>query len=264
MSAAKTRQLVNILALAAVVAFNFISQALPLNGQTSAEIANRYRDMLYFPANYAFSIWGIIYTFLIVFGVYQALPSQRDNPYVARIGYLFAASSAFNIAWLTCFHYNQFALSIVMMLLLLATLLAIYVRIGVGVTNVPRAVKIAVHIPFSIYLGWITAATIANAGYVLVDAGWNGLGLSPELWAVMMLTVTGLVATALVWLRRDIAYGLVIVWAVSAIAVRHGAISSVAVAAVAVAGVTAVLVVLVALRMFGGGSSPAVAGSAHA
>ncbi|MBK9122503.1 MAG: tryptophan-rich sensory protein [Chloroflexi bacterium] len=264
MSGIRAGQLVNILALAAVVAFNFISQSLPLNGQTSAEIANRYSNMLYFPANYAFSIWGVIYTFLIIFGVYQALPSQRDNPAVQRIGYLFAASSVFNIAWLTCFHYNQFALSMVMMLLLLGTLLAIYIRLGIGVSEVSRVTKIAIHVPFSIYIGWITAATIANAGYLLVDAGWDGFGISSEVWAVIMLTVTGIVAAGMVWLRRDIAYGLVIVWAVSAIAVRHGAISSVAVAAVAVAGLTAVLVVLVALRMFGGGSSPAVAGSARA
>ena len=98
MNGGKLRQLANILALSVVIAFNSISQALPLNGQTSAQIANRYPDMLYFPANYAFSIWGIIYAFLTAFAIYQALPSQRNNPIFDKIGYLFVASSVFNIA----------------------------------------------------------------------------------------------------------------------------------------------------------------------
>lgn len=248
MNGGKLRQLANILALSVVIAFNSISQALPLNGQTSAQIANRYPDMLYFPANYAFSIWGIIYAFLTAFAIYQALPSQRNNPIFERIGYLFVASSVFNIAWLTCFHFNSFPLSMVMMVLLLVTLITIYLRLEIGVKPVSRAVKWFVHVPFSIYLGWITAATITNASYVLVDAGWQGFGIAPQAWAVIMLAVTGVVAFALVFTRRDIAYGLVIVWAAGAIASRHSAIAPVQLAALAVCAVTGAIVLFVAYR----------------
>ena len=249
------RQFINIVALSVVVAFNAISQALPLNGQTSADIANRYPDMLYFPANFAFSIWGVIYTFLAAFVIYQALPAQRENPLIRRIGYLFALSSVFNIAWLTAFHYDQYVLSMGAMILLLLTLLTLYVRVGIGVTAVKPIEKWTVHIPFSLYLGWITAATITNAGYVLTDLGWDGFGISNEVWAVIMLAVTGVLASAMVIGRRDLAYGLVIVWAVAAIAVRHSEVQMVFVTAVAVAAIVAAIILIRAFTMLRQGPS---------
>jgi hypothetical protein len=249
------RQFLNIVAFSATVAFNSLSQALPLNNQTSADIANRYPNMLYFPANYAFSIWGVIYAFLLAFTVYQALPSQRTNPIFDRIGYLFVASGLFNIGWLTAFHYDQFPLSMVLMILLLATLLAIYIRLDIGGAPVSRREKWLVHIPFSLYLGWITAATVTNAGYVLTDAGWNGFGLSNEIWAVIMLTITGAIAAFMVLARRDVAYGLVIIWAVTAIASRHSGIQVVMLAALTVSAAVALMVAARLFMNISGGSS---------
>jgi translocator protein len=238
----------NVVALASVVAVNFLAEAIPLNGLTSAEIANRYPDLYYFPANYAFSIWSVIYVFLIAFGVYQALPARRIDPFVDRVGWLFVASCAFNAAWLISFHYLLFPLSMVMMLALLATLIAIYVRLGIGRTSVGRGTAWLVHVPFSLYLGWITAATITNAAYVLRDAGWGGFGIESQTWGVVMLAVTGMLAAYIVVTRRDSAYGAVIVWAVAAIAVRHADIQVVQLAALAVAGFIALLVVYTVWR----------------
>src|SRR5687768_346813 len=183
----RMRPIVNLIALLVVLAVNFLAEALPLNGLTSAQIANRYPDLLYFPANYAFSIWSVIYAFLIAFGIYQVLPAQRNNPHLQRIGWLFVVSCVFNAAWLISFHYLQFAISMVMMIALLITLIAIYWRLGVGVEPVSRATKWLIHVPFSLYLGWITAATITNAAYVLTDAGWGGFGIEAQTWAIVML-----------------------------------------------------------------------------
>ena len=166
MSTDKLRPIVNLVALLGVLAINFLAEAIPLNDLTSAQIANRYPDLLYFPANYAFSIWSVIYAFLIAFGIYQVLPAQRDNPHLQRIGWLFVVSCIFNAAWLISFHYLQFAFSMVMMVGLLATLITIYLRLRIGIEPVSRATKWLIHVPFSIYLGWITAATITNAAYV--------------------------------------------------------------------------------------------------
>lgn len=249
------RQFFNIIALSVTIAFNAISEALPLNGQTSADIANRYPDMLYFPANYAFSIWGVIYAALLAFVIYQALPSQRENPIFRRIGYLFVVSCVFNIGWLTAFHYNLFPLSMILMVLLLATLLTIYIRLDIGGVPVAPREKWLVHVPFSLYLGWITAATITNAGYVLTDAGWNGFGITNTTWAVIMLSITAAIAAFMVLIRRDIAYGLVIVWAVSSIASRHAEVQPVQIAALTVSVLVALMV---AARFFinisGGGA----------
>lgn len=246
----RIRQIVNLAALLVVLAVNFLAEAIPLNGLTSAQIANRYPDLLYFPANYAFSIWSVIYTFLIAFGIYQVLPAQSDNPHLRRIGWLFVASCVFNAAWLISFHYLQFAISMVMMVALLITLIVIYWRLGVGVEPVSRATKWLIHVPFSLYLGWITAATITNAAYVLTDAGWSGFGIEAQTWAIVMLAITGVLAGYIVYTRRDIAYGLVIVWAVTSIAVRHADIASISLTSIIVSVAVALLVTYALWRYF--------------
>lgn len=246
----RMQQIANFVALLGVLAVNFLAEAIPLNGLTSSEIANRYPDILYFPANYAFSIWSVIYAFLIAFGIYQVLSAQRDNPALRRIGWLFVASCIFNAAWLISFHYLQFALSMIMMIALLITLITIYWRLGIGVEPVSRATKWLIHVPFSLYLGWITAATITNAAYVLTDAGWGGFGIEAQTWAVIMLAITGVLAGYVVYTRRDIAYGLVIVWAVTSIAVRHADVPIVNLASIIVSVVVALLVAYALWRYF--------------
>jgi hypothetical protein len=244
------RPIVNLIALLVVLTVNFLAEALPLNGLTSAQIANRYPNLLYFPANYAFSIWSVIYAFLIAFGIYQVLPAQRNNPHLQRIGWLFVASCVFNAAWLISFHYLQFAISMVMMIALLITLIVIYWRLGVGIEPVSRATKWLIHIPFSLYLGWITAATITNAAYVLTDAGWGGFGIEAQTWAIVMLAITGVLAGYIVYTRRDIAYGLVIIWAVTSIAVRHADIAPVNLTSIIVSVAVALLVAYALWRYF--------------
>lgn len=206
------RQLMNVIALVVMIVMNGLSEALPINGQTSAEIANRL-PILFVPANYVFSIWGVIYMLLIGFGIYQALPSQRENPLLEKIGYWFVLSCAANATWLVLFHYDLFALSMVTMVVLLVSLIVIYTRIEVGQKSLTLKEKVLIHIPFSTYLGWITVATVANASYVLYDAGWDGFGISGEVWATAMLVIATGIVLAIIYTRSDIAYVSVIVWA---------------------------------------------------
>lgn len=232
------RQWVNMIALVVTLVVNFASEAIPLNGQTSAEIANRL-PILFVPANYVFSIWGVIYTLLIGFGVYQVLPSQKANPLLRHIGYWFAVTCAANAVWLVLFHYNLFALSMVAMVILLVSLIVIYTRIGVGRIHVSRAEHWFMHIPFSTYLGWITVATIANAAYVLYDAGWNGFGIAGEVWTVLMLVIASVLTLTIIYLRRDVAYTAVLVWALVGIVNKQADTPVVAVTAGVVALVIA-------------------------
>lgn len=249
---------INIVAFVATLVINYLSQTPLLNGITTAEIANRFPDSLYFPANSAFSIWGLIYSFLLAYLINQAIPSQRSNPLLKRIGWLFVVTSVFNSAWVLAFQFG-FApgngvfilglLSMVFMLGLLLTLLTIYIRLDIGGAPVSRRDKWLIHIPFSIYLGWITAATIANATYILTDIGWDGFGLGKETWALIMLIVTDVVAALMVWFRRDIAYGLVIVWAVGWIYGRYNGTEFTLTSTAALVIALAVAVV-VAVRFF--------------
>lgn len=206
------RQFINIVGLVFVFIINGAAEAIPLNGQTSAEISNRL-PIYFVPANYVFSIWGVIYVLLTIFTVYQALPSQRENPYLRKIGYWFALTCLANGTWLVLFHYNQFPLSLVAMLILLAALIVIYTRIEVGKVAVSNATRWCIQIPFSVYLGWITVATVANASYVLSDAGWNGFGISGPVWAAIMLVVAAVITLTIIVTRRDAAYTAVLLWA---------------------------------------------------
>ena len=239
------RQGVNLAALILTLVVNGLANALPLNGQTSAEIANRI-PILFVPANYVFSIWGVIYLFLIGFGIYQALPSQRENPILRRIGYLFVVSCIGNAGWLFSFHYEQFPLSMILMIIVLLSLIAIYIRTGIGRLNVSRADKWLIHIPFSIYLGWITVATIANASYVLYVAEWDRFGIPDEIWTVTMLIVATIIVLLLIFRHSDIAYTAVIVWALVGIVVKQSDIQSVALTAAAMTVI--VILALLATR----------------
>jgi benzodiazapine receptor len=242
------RQVVNVVAVVAVLVVNGLANALPLNGQTTGEISDRFQ-VYFVPAGYVFSIWGLIYLGLLAFAVFQALPSQRDNPRLRRVGYLFAASCAANIAWLFLWHYEQFVLTLVAMVALLLLLIVIYLRLGIGLAAVSPAERWLVHVPFSIYLGWITVATIANVTTVLDFLGWSGWGVSDETWAVIMLVAAGLIAAAMSLTRGDVAYSLVIMWALAGIGVKHAGTPLVAVTAwVTTAFVGVMLVVGVVLK----------------
>lgn len=237
------RQVVNLSALAVTVVVNGLANALPLNGQTTGEISDRF-DVFFVPAGYVFSIWGLIYLGLIAFGIYQALPAQRENPRLRSIGYLFALSSIANAAWIFLWHYEVYPLTLVAMLILLFSLIAIYLRLDIGRVKVSRNERWLVDLPFSIYLGWITVATIANATSLLDYLNWSGWGINPEVWALIMLIAATVIASAVSLTRGDVAYMLVIVWAFAGIAVKHQATATVAWGAWITAGLVAVMLVV--------------------
>src|SRR4030066_548255 len=93
------RQISVILTIAATIVINGLANALPINGQNTGEISDRFQ-VYFVPAGYFFSIWGLIYIGLIAYAVFQALPSQRENPRLRQTGYLVAGSGLANIVWL--------------------------------------------------------------------------------------------------------------------------------------------------------------------
>ncbi|MBN2554350.1 MAG: hypothetical protein JXA97_00300 [Anaerolineales bacterium] len=219
----KNRQLfrtMNLLAYVATLIINGLANALPLNGLSTGEISDRF-DVFFVPAGYVFSIWGVIYLALGAFAVYQILPSQRENALLDRIGYWFAFSAAANIAWIFLWHFEIFPLTVVAMGLLLISLIVIYLRLDIGRGKPSRGDRWFVKIPFQIYLGWIAVATIANMTSLLDFIGWNGWGISPELWAVVMLSVGALVGMLISFIRFDEPFVLVLIWAFAGIAIKH-------------------------------------------
>ena len=243
----KLKKILNWFGLIVVIAVNAAANILPLNGKTTGEISDNV-PTLFTPAGYVFSIWSVIYLGLLAFACYQSQRAQRITEVRERIGYWFFVSCIFNSAWIVAWHYEQFPLTLVLMLGLLISLLAIYLGLDIGRRRVSAAESRWVNLPFSIYLGWISVATIANVSAVLYTSGWNGGPLSPELWTVIMVIVAALLGLAMSALRKDVGYPPVIVWALVGIAVARSGIWLIAVSSAMGAAVVLLAWVVARLR----------------
>lgn len=241
------RQIAVVVSVVATIVVNTLANALPLNGLQTGEISDRF-PIYFVPAGYVFAIWGVIYLGLLAFAAYQALPSQRANMRLQNAAAPFIVASAANIAWIFLWHYERFPATLVAMVALLLSLIAIYLRLGTGRTRVSPAERWAVRVPFSLYLGWITVATVANVTQVLYYVGWDGWGIGPGAWAAIMLAVAVVLAALMALTRRDVAYLAVLAWAFIGIAVKHAAVPMVATSAWAATLVVAALIAWATLK----------------
>jgi len=235
-------QIVNVLLVLATIVINVLANALPLNGLNTGEISDRF-DILFVPAGYVFSIWGLIYIGLIAFAIYQALPAQRDNARIEAITPAFVAASLSNIVWIFLWHYEKFILTIFAMLVLLISLISIYLTLRKGKKPI-KAEWWCVFLPFSIYLGWVSVATIANATQWLYALNWTGWGISGAVWAIILLVIGTLLAAVMRLQKNDVAYGLVLVWSFVGIGIAQAATPLVANAAYLFAVVILLILVL--------------------
>ncbi len=221
------RQISVVLTIVATIVVNVLADALPINGLGTGQISDLFK-VYFVPAGYVFSIWGLIYLGLIAFAVFQALPSQRENPRLRRTGWWICLGGLANIAWIFLWHYKMFALTVIAMLILLGTLIVTYLHLGIGQTKVSPAERYTTQLTFSIYLGWITVATVANITSLMDYLNWNGFGIAPEIWMGIVLAAVLVIAVVMNFTRRDVAYTAVILWALAGIAVKFSGVPAVA------------------------------------
>jgi hypothetical protein len=220
-------RITNTVAFGITLAVNYMANALPVNGLSTGEISDRF-DVFFKPAGYAFSIWGVIYLGLLVFVVFQFSPARVGEDTVSRIGPFFSLNCLANAVWLLLWHYEMFTLSVAVMAVILLSLIKIYRSLNIGGKRAAATVRWTVHLPFSLYLGWICVATIANVTIYLNWLSWDGLGIPAEIW-YGIVSVLGLGLSALFALRRgDAVVSLVILWAYVAVAVHNADIGTVA------------------------------------
>ncbi len=223
MTSTKPLQLLNVSGFLFMMTMNVLANALPLFGRNTGEISALFPN-LFVPAGFTFSIWGIIYLLLLLFTIVQmrgAFGKGKPAPaYVEAIGPWYFISSMANGLWIIVWHALQPLLSLAVMLLLLWSLIRIYQALDRAASGEN---KFTVRLPISVYLGWISVATIANATAVLVHYGWGGLGLSPETWTVVMVAVAVAAGVLFLWKRADVPYALVIIWALYGILSRTAA-----------------------------------------
>ena len=222
------RQILVVIAVLAVIVVNSLANIVPFNGQTTGEVSDNLSNY-FVPAGYVFSIWGLIYLGLVVYAIFQGRSTEINNSRLKAVSGWFLLSSVANIVWLLFWHYNQFILTVPVMLVLLASIIKIYLILRRGNPQISRGEFWAVRVPFSIYLGWITVATVANLTDVLYYLNWNGFGISAVAWMSIILLAVLVIVALVNFTRRDIGYTLVILWALIGIGLKHAAVSAVAI-----------------------------------
>jgi hypothetical protein len=250
----------NLLGLVLVLSINYLSNSLPLNGKTPGQLSEQYPN-LFVPAGFTFSIWGIIYSWLLVWmgvqlvALFRAPLAARVAPMIAKTGLWFVVTCVLNMAWLFAWHWEQVALSVLVMLGLLFSLLRLNGAIGTGAPGATPLEKWVGHLPFGIYQGWITVALIANAAAFLVSRGWRPADPQVELALAMCMVFAGALVAAWVfrW-QNNLGHLLAVVWALWGIYAKRQAAgdpTSEWVARAALTGIVA-LILLLLLRALRG------------
>jgi hypothetical protein len=210
-----------------MIAVNALANILPINGVTTGEVSAAYEN-LFSPAGITFAIWGLIYFMLACYTLYQLGLFQGNDRHIKtdlleKIGVIFSISSIANSMWVFLWHYDFIALSVVVMIIILICLIMIVTEISKYKLTFRE--QLFIKLPFSVYFGWITIATIANITTFLVSIGWNGFEISDVTWTIIILIV-GVILSALTIIKfKDIAYGLVIIWAYMGIYIKHTSVN---------------------------------------
>ncbi|MFA0814951.1 MAG: tryptophan-rich sensory protein [Anaerofustis sp.] len=212
-------RIMNLVFFLGMITVNALANILPINGLNTGEISDFYPN-LFTPAALTFSIWGVIYLLLALFILYQfgLMGGKESTPLIGEIGVWFSVSCAANMLWILSWHHLKIGLSLIWMLLLLVSLIVIAGKVN-GVSEAKKGFFLK--LPFFVYFGWITVATIANVTAFLVDAGWSGFGLSEADWTVVILAVGTVIACSAVFRFKSAAYGFVVIWAYAGIIAKH-------------------------------------------
>jgi len=206
-----------------MVAVNAAANIIPLGGHNTGQVSDSYPN-LFAPAGLTFIIWGLIYLLLAGYTVYQLGYFRKEKSFIregllTKVGVLFSISSVANAIWIFSWHYEILPASMMLMLVILVCL--ILINQILRKEDLRAIEKVFVRLPFSVYFGWITVATIANATTLLVSTGFDGLGLTDAAWTVIMISAGAVIGIATMLRNRDIAYGLVIIWAYAGIIIKH-------------------------------------------
>eukprot|EP00038_Savillea_parva_P006449 m.163857 g.163857 ORF g.163857 m.163857 type:complete len:285 (+) comp12346_c0_seq1:55-909(+) len=223
-SGSKVLRFANLLSFIVCVTINGLGSTgqLSASGQGVGEVSNTYNTAIT-PASYAFSIWGLIYFLLASFSIWQILPSQRTAVELLdeQMSWLFVASNMLNALWIVVFTQSNLVaiwFSCIILFVTLAVILSIMVRCELWQRPRDSWVEyVVVDAAFSIYAGWVTAASIVNASVALKGSGWNGSGFGEDNWSALMGAVAAVIYLVVLYRRKDGLYGLVYCWAATAI-----------------------------------------------
>jgi hypothetical protein len=245
--------ILSILAFLAVIAVNAAADIVPLNGVGTGALSDEIPN-LFVPAGLTFAIWGLIYILLAGYSVNAAAEvfgKSRGGAWETGDGILFLVNAAANIGWIFAWHWRHVTVSLCLMLVILATLIALEERnarrlaAGGSLVAASPARRFFLAAPINVYLGWIMVATIANVTAFLVKRGWGGLGIDPRIWTVIVIAVGAFLAAWLAWARGAVAAPLVVIWAYAGIVIKRVGVDRSQSLAVWIAAIVAAVLVAV-------------------
>lgn len=216
----------NLIAFIIQLTLSQLTQFKLIGSKNVGQVSNQYPSV-FAPAGITFAIWGIIYLSLFgfcIFHLVMAFKKEETHPaniIVLKIGWLFIINNLATAAWLYFWVNEQIWLCAFLIVLQLTTLVLIHIKLGIYNSNTPDNIKTFTQFPLSIYLGWIAIATIANISAALVSSGWNGFGLSTIFWTNTMVSIATLITVFMVIGKKNIAFGLVVLWALFGIVLKR-------------------------------------------
>lgn len=219
----KFLQITNGVALVSTIFINYISNTGLLNGKSIGDVSNHIQS-LFTPAGYAFSIWGFIYLLLFAFIIFQGkslFNKNAEDDFVEKIGPWFIISCIANSGWVFLWIYGYTGISCIFIFLLLFSLLKIILNNKIGIQNASKKTILFLWWPFAFYAGWVTVASIANVSAFLVKINWDGFGISPEIWTIIMIIIATIINLAVIFTRNLREFAMVGIWALIAIAVPN-------------------------------------------
>ena len=153
-------------------------------------------------------------------GLFRRKGEAVNAALLNKIGLVFIISSVLNLSWVIAWHFGQLVLSFIILALLLVALIRIRLYIAAQ-EPLSKKEKWFVRLPFSVYFGWVTIATIAGATALLVGTGFSGFGISEPVWTMLILLVGAVIGIATALRFRDVAYLAVFIWAYANILSNH-------------------------------------------
>jgi len=219
--------IINWILFILVIATNALANILPINEFNTGQISGFYPNY-FVPAGFTFSIWGIIYLFLLNYSISYTYFTikQRQFPdikkYLDTITPYYWFTCILNAGWILVWHYLQVGVSVLIMLAFLFSLIQIFVIMQKQVLTIKPLYQFLIKTPFSIYLGWISVATIANITALLVHVKWSGFGIDPIYWTILMISIAIVLGIYFIVFFKNIAHPLVLVWALWGIKAAQG------------------------------------------
>jgi benzodiazapine receptor len=210
-----------------VIATNALANILPINGYNTGQISGFYPNY-FVPAGFTFSIWGIIYLLLLNYSISYTYFSFKKQEFPEIKKYLDAITPYYwftcilNAGWILAWHYLQVVASVLIMLAFLASLIKVFMIMQQEALTIKPLYHFLIKTPFSVYLGWISVATIANITALLVHLHWNGFGIDPIYWTILMIAIAIVLGIYFIVQYKSIAYPLVLIWALWGIKAAQG------------------------------------------